>query len=113
MPTRSKAAPIAAGSNSPNSPHEIIPKRWFDIAESAIYLVVSQGYVRALIHDRKIQATRLGNTFRIDRVDLDRLLESSKKLQAPYRKNTRPWVAARWSEEREQKQQSRTKKAAR
>jgi excisionase family DNA binding protein len=92
---------------------QALPKRWFDIAESALYLVVSQGYVRALIHDRKIPATRLGNTFRIDRVDLDRLLESRKKLQAPYRKNTRPWVAARWSEEREQKQQSRTKRAAR
>jgi excisionase family DNA binding protein len=112
MPPRSKAAPIAASSNSPNSPNEVIPKRWFDVAESALYLVVSQGYVRALIHDRKIPATRLGNTFRIDRVDLDRLLESRKKLQAPYRKNTRPWVAARWSEEREQKQQSRTKRAA-
>jgi excisionase family DNA binding protein len=108
MPTRSKAAPIAASSTN-----EVIPKRWFDVAMAALYLVVSEGYVRALIHDRKIPATRLGNTFRIDKTDLDRLLESRKKLQAPYRKNTRPWVAARWSEEREQKQQARTKRAAR
>jgi excisionase family DNA binding protein len=112
MPPRSKAAPIAASSNSPNSPNEVIPKRWFDVAETAIYLLVSEGYVRSLIHDRKIPATRLGNTFRIDRVDLDRLLESRKKLQAPYRKNTRPWVAARWSAEREQKQ-TKQKRAAR
>lgn len=86
----------------PESPAVAFPnQRWFTISEAAVYLRVSAGYVRYLVHDRKIKATRLGNAFRLDRVDLDRLLESRKKLQAPYRKNTRPWVAARWSEHRE------------
>ena len=98
-------------SDPKDSPQLAIPKRWFDVAESAAYLVVSQGYVRSLIHDRKIQATRLGNTFRIDRVDLDRLLESRKKLQAPYRRGTRPAVAARWVRERAEKQAKKTRAA--
>ena len=106
MPPRSKAAPIAAESNSLNTS---IPKRWFVVAQAALYIVASEGYVRQLIHDRKIQATRLGSTFRIDKVDLDRFLESRKKLQGPYRTNTRPWVAERWVKHRAEKQ----KRAAR
>jgi excisionase family DNA binding protein len=113
MPTRSKAAPIAASSNSQDSPQIAIPsQRWFTIAEAAVHLRLSDGYVRHMIHGGEIRASRIGNEFRLDRQDLDRELEKRKKFFNPYKKGTRPAVARRWAEYRAEKQ-SKAKRAVR
>lgn len=106
---RPEAAPIAAASNPSQ---EAIPQRWFTISEAALYLRFSDGYVRHMIHNREIRASRIGNEFRLDRQDLDRELEKRKKFHAPYRKGTRPAVARRWDEYRAAKQ-PKQKRAAR
>jgi len=100
MPTRSKAAPIAAK----DSPQETISNQvWFTVDEAAAHLRLSPSYIRHLIHDRQLKAARVGNEFRLEKCDLDQLLTRRKKFMAPYRKNTRPAVAKRWAEYREQK----------
>ena len=80
--------------------HSAEESRWLTIDEAALYLRVSPGHIRSLIHRQDIRAARLGPSYRLDRVDLDVFLEKRKVFQAPYRKNTRPWVAARHAKER-------------
>ena len=70
-----------------------LPARWLAVDAAAAYLGVSANYLRKLIHDGDLKAGRLGNNFRIDRLDLDQLMLRRKRVVAPYRKNTRPWVA--------------------
>jgi excisionase family DNA binding protein len=77
--------------------------RWFTVDEAALYLRVSPGNIRTLIHRQDIRASRLGPSYRLDRVDLDVFLEKRKQYQAPYRKGTRPAVAARHARQRARK----------
>jgi excisionase family DNA binding protein len=69
-------------------------QRWLNVGEAASYLGISTSYLRALIHDGGIKAARVGNTFRLDRLDLDTLMLRRKRIVAPYRRGTKPWVAA-------------------
>ena len=69
--------------------------RWFTVDEAALYLRVSPGNIRTLIHRQDIRASRLGPSYRLDRADLDSFLEKRKQYHAPYRKGTRPAVAER------------------
>jgi excisionase family DNA binding protein len=73
----------------------VVPQfnRWLAVDEAAAYLGISANYLRKLIHDGDLKAGRLGNNFRIDRLDLDQLMLRRKRIVAPYRKNTRPWVS--------------------
>lgn len=77
-----------------------LPRRWLTVDEAAIYLQCSPQTVRGLIHGRELRASRLGASFRLDRVDLDHLLERRKTFQNPYRKGTHPWVAKRHAKNR-------------
>ena len=70
-------------------------QRWFSVDEAATYLRCSPQTIRALIHRRELRASKLDWGFRLDRADLDHLLERRKKFHSPYRKNTHPWVAKR------------------
>jgi excisionase family DNA binding protein len=74
--------------------------RWFTVDEAALYLRVSPGNVRTLIHRQDIRASRLGPSYRLDRADLDLLLEKKKMFHQPYKVGTRPAVAARHAKER-------------
>lgn len=69
--------------------------RWLTVAEACLYVRCSQQYLRKLIHDGELRASRFASGFRIDRVDLDNLLLRRKRVISPYRKNTHPWVSAR------------------
>lgn len=74
--------------------------KWFNVALAARYALCSQTYIRQLIHGGELKAVRLGQTYRIDRVDLDQFLTRRKRFVAPYRKGTHPWVAKRHAQER-------------
>lgn len=74
--------------------------RWLAVEAAAAYLAISANYLRKLIHDGQIKAIRLGNNFRLDRLDLDQLMLRRKRVVPPYRKNTRPWVAKRHAKNR-------------
>lgn len=90
-------------SEVPSSPSQ----RWFTVDEAALYLRVSPGTIRQLIHTRDVRAvSHLGQGYRLDRNDLDLLLEKRKKFHAPYRKNTHPWVAARHAAKRQDKKRA-------
>jgi excisionase family DNA binding protein len=82
-----------------NKNPEII-QRWFTTDEAALYLRCSPQTIRGLIHRRELRASRLGQDFRLDRSDLDRLLERGKQFHNPYRKGTHPWVATRHAQNR-------------
>jgi excisionase family DNA binding protein len=77
-----------------------VVQRWLDVREAAAYLGVSIGYIRRLIHDGELKAGRLGMNFRIDRLDLDQLMLRRKRIVAPYRHGTKPWVSARHKKNR-------------
>jgi len=91
MPSRQKSSP----------PTE--PFRWLTVDEAAIYLRVSPGTIRGLIHRGELRAARIGTLFRLDRADLDQLMLRRKRSVAPYRRGTHPWVAKRWALQREQR----------
>ena len=75
----------------------VVPQfnRWLAVNAAAAYLGVSQNYLRKLIHDGDLKAGRIGNNFRIDRLDLDQLMLRRKSVVPPYRCGTRPWVTRR------------------
>ncbi|PYU26987.1 MAG: hypothetical protein DMG30_00515 [Acidobacteria bacterium] len=76
-------------------------QRWFTIGEAAAYLRCSPQTVRNLIHRQEIRAAKLGDwAFRLDRHDLDHYLEMRKRVVAPYRRGTHPWVAKRHAQSR-------------
>lgn len=80
--------------------HQPNEQRWFDVDEAAIHARCSPQTIRSLIHKGELPAARLGNNFRLDREDLDRLLERRKTFHAPYRRGSRPWVAQRHARNR-------------
>jgi excisionase family DNA binding protein len=89
----------------PDDPKELQPvvpqfNRWLAVNAAAAYLGVSQNYLRKLIHDGDLKAGRIGNNFRIDRLDLDQLMLRRKRTVRPYRRGTRPWVSARHAKAR-------------
>jgi excisionase family DNA binding protein len=70
-------------------------QRWFTIALAAIYIQLCQQSVRSLIHSGELRAVHFGNTYRIDRRDLDELMLRKKRIVAPYRRGTHGWVRER------------------
>lgn len=98
MPGRKKQSPQPITTLDPNL-------RWLNLREAAFYLRVSTQSVRHLIHDGQFKAARLGNNFRIDRADLDALMLRRKRVVAPYRRGTHPWVTKHWARERQKVQQ--------
>ncbi len=87
------------------SPTDEANCRWLNVAQAAAYLHVCQNVIRNLIHQGELHAARIGNQFRIERCDLDRLMLRRKRRVAPYRRGSRPWVAER--HERNRKRGSR------
>jgi excisionase family DNA binding protein len=82
------------------------PENWLTIDEAASYLHVSPQTMRGMIHDREIQAARVGKRFLLERRDLDLIIKRRKKFQPAYRRGTRPAVAAYWAEYRAEKGKS-------
>jgi excisionase family DNA binding protein len=75
---------------------EVIPaQRWFTIDEAALYLRISASTLRKILHAGELKAARLGPNYRLERTDLDQFLLKRKRVIAPYRKGTHPWVAKR------------------
>lgn len=92
----------------PLDPHQ----RWLLVSEAAIYLNVSTTTIRALIHRGEIPAARLqpgAGGFHLDRNDLDRWMERRKRIIAPYKIGSRPWVrdSKPWRERKDRKKRSR------
>jgi excisionase family DNA binding protein len=83
--------------DSPSVAHDL---RWLTVDEAALYLRVSPGTIRTMIHNGEVKASRLGPQFRLDRQDLDQLLTRRKRVIPPYRKGGRPWVAERHARNR-------------
>jgi len=50
-----------------------------NVAEAAVYLTISQRYLRNLIADYKVPCVRIGSRVLFRLVDLDRWLESKTK----------------------------------
>jgi excisionase family DNA binding protein len=81
--------------------------KWLLVPEAAQYLRVSPQTIHTLIHSGRLKAVRgFGQGFRIDRADLDNLLLREKKIIAPYRRGSHPWVTERWAQERNRKQKT-------
>ena len=78
-------------------------RRWLTTDEAALYLRCSPQTIRSLIHRRELPASRLGQDFRLDRNDLDRLLERRKQLHKPYATGTHKWVSQRHAENRQKR----------
>jgi excisionase family DNA binding protein len=95
---------------STKSPPAVAPtpdseRQWLTTDQAAAYLCVSPQTIRAILHRHEIRAVRLGPSlggYHIDKNDLDKWLERRKKVVAPHRRNSRPWVAARWAKQRKQ-----------
>jgi excisionase family DNA binding protein len=78
--------------------------KWLLVPEAAAYLRVSPQTIRLLIHNGRLKAARgIGAGFRLDRADLDSLLTREKKVIAPYRRGSHPWVTKRWAKKRKEK----------
>jgi len=87
-------------------PQAVIPdpnQIWFTLKEAAAYIRLSPTHLRNLIHSREIKVASIatGGSFRIERADLDQLLQRRKRFMAPYRTGSRPWIAAIHAEKRE------------
>jgi excisionase family DNA binding protein len=74
--------------------------KWLTVDEAAHYLRVGSHTIRHTIHAGELKAAKFGQGYRIDRADLDQLLLRKKRVIAPYRRGTRPWVAKRHAENR-------------
>jgi excisionase family DNA binding protein len=75
-------------------PFPAADQRWLTIYGAAAYTQLSSQNIRNRIHAGELRASRIGVIYRIDRNDLDQFMLSRKKTVAPYRKGTRPWIAA-------------------
>jgi excisionase family DNA binding protein len=75
---------------------------WFTVAEAAIYIRRGAQFVRTLLHSGQLKASSVGG-YLINRADLDKLIRSHRGIIPPYRKNTRPWVKARFAKARLEK----------
>jgi excisionase family DNA binding protein len=94
--SRSEKATASVAEPSPLDPN----LRWLTVDEAAQYLRVGPHTIRHTIHSGELKAARFGQGFRIDRTDLDQLLLRKKRIVAPYRRGTHPWVAKRHAENR-------------
>lgn len=75
--------------------------RWLTVEEAARHSRSSEGTIRKLIHAGLIRAVPgVSKGYLIDMADIDAYLNRCKKIVAPYRKGTRPAVAARWAARR-------------
>ena len=83
-------------------PAEVIPKRWLNVDEAAVYLGVCRGTVLNILRRGELRAVQrvAGSPYSLDIHDLDRYQESHKKLIPPYRRGSHPWVAKRWKDQR-------------
>lgn len=78
--------------------NESVTTPWLTVEQAAQRLQLSSGYVRKLIHDGILKVIVIGpGSQRIDRADLDQMMQRRKKILAPYRTGTHPWVAARFA----------------
>lgn len=50
------------------------------ISQAATYLQVCQKTVRRLIDNKKLVASKVGNTWRIKKTDIERYLEENKNI---------------------------------
>lgn len=50
------------------------------ISQAATYLQVCQKTVRRLIDSKKLVASKVGNTWRIKRMDIEKYLEENKNI---------------------------------
>ena len=78
-------------------------QRWFTVDEAAEYLRCSSQTIRSAMHRGDLRCSQLGpegSPYLLDRLDIDRFLERRKRVLAPYRKGSRPWVAKRHAAER-------------
>ena len=80
-------------SKSPSSKISFPDSRWMSIASAALYLNVHPQTIRRFIHCGELRAAKIGH-YRIDRNDLDSLLLRRKRFFNPYRRGTKPWIAA-------------------
>jgi len=90
------------GNKYVTTPSEV-DRRWLTTDEAALYLRCSPQTIRSLIHRRELRASRLGQDFRLDRADLDRLLERRKQFHKPYAVGTHPAVTARHAANRQKR----------
>ena len=84
-----KQQPLKANLPEENS------NRWLSVGECAEYLSCHPQSVRAMLHNGELRCARVGGAagqIRIDRLDLDKFLERSKKFLPAYRKGTHSWV---------------------
>lgn len=62
-------------SRSKEAPPVIDPnQRWLTVSEAAVYLHLSNQTIRNLLHSGELRSCHFGNTFRIDRTDLDEMM---------------------------------------
>lgn len=61
-----------------NGPAVIEGKRWFKLTDAAVYMAAHLWFVRELIRNGKIPHQKVGRGYVLDKIDLDRYLESNK-----------------------------------
>lgn len=72
-------------------------QRWLTVTEASRYTRLSPTSIRSFIHAGRLKAVPDGiaHGYRLDRVDLDAFMIRQKRIIAPYRRGTHPWVARR------------------
>lgn len=76
-------------------------QKWLTVSDAAKYSKSSQTTIRKLIHAGLIRAVPgVSKGYLIDMSDVDAYLNRMKKVISPYRRGTRPAVAARWAARR-------------
>ena len=65
------------------------------IAEAALYMRRSVQGVRNLIHSGQLRVSKPDSQYLLDRHAIDEFLVRRERIATPYRKGTRPAVAAR------------------
>lgn len=86
--------------NKPSNSIPIDSERWLTVPLAASSKKVHPNYIRSLIHGGELKAVHFGKGFLIEKTDLDNLLLRRKKFFPPYRRGTKPWIAAMHAENR-------------
>jgi excisionase family DNA binding protein len=60
-------------------------KRWYTVADAAVYLSVSRYAIRDGIWSGVLPYIRMGKRFILDRLDLDDWAESKKQVETAFR----------------------------
>jgi len=82
-------------------------KRWLSVKMAAAYAGCHAQTVRTLLHSGELRCSDVsgaGRQIRVDRLDLDKLLERRKKFLPRYGKGTRPAVAKRHAHARHEQE---------